>query len=261
MSTFTTTFSSVLEMNGMKEFSVCSELFENLFVTLTETNKMFNLTAVTDELGVSALHFADSLMAIPYLKTVFGDGFCDISEQKERISNQNAKKTLLDVGCGAGFPSLPIAIACPELGVTGLDSTAKKVDFSNKFACENGLINFKSVSARAEDAAKGKDMRERFDVVTARAVSRLNVLAEITLPFVKNGEYFLAMKGAKGMEELEEAKKCIELLGGKIISAEEKELILPEESQKRTMILIKKVRNTENKYPRPYAKIVKSPLK
>ena len=155
---------------------------------------------------------------------------------------------------------MPIAIAKPEISVTGVDSTAKKVDFSTKFAKENGLKNFKSISARAEDLAK-TDMRESFDLVTARAVARLNVLAEITLPFVKEGGYFLAMKGSKGAEELDEAKKGIEMLGGKVISCETKELILPEEKQTRTFILVKKVAKTPEKYPRAYAKIVKSPLK
>ena len=258
---FSNIFASILEENGQTEFLVYEKEFEALFITLTETNKLFNLTAVTDEKGVSALHFADSLMAVPYLKEILGEEICTANDAKTRVSHKNASKTLLDVGCGAGFPSLPISIVCPNLGVTGLDSTAKKVEFSKKFALENGITNFSSVSMRAEEGGNSTQMREKFDVVTARAVSRLNVLAEITLPFVKNGGYFLAMKGSKGTEELEEAKKCIEILGGKVIKTEEKELKIDGETQKRTMILIKKVRNTERKYPRAYAKIVKSPLK
>ena len=238
MSTFSNTFNQILTLNGINE-PLNVEKFEALYTALIETNKQYNLTAVTDETGVAALHFADSLMALPYLSDA---------------------KTVLDIGCGAGFPCLPIAIARPSISVTGVDSTAKKVDFSNKFANDNSINNFLSISARAEDLAK-TEKRESFDLVTARAVSRLNVLMEITLPFVKVGGYFLAMKGSKGREELLEAEKGIVTLGGKVVKVEEKELILPDQTQKRTLILIKKVEKTSEKYPRQYSKIVKSPLK
>ena len=238
MSTFSNIFTDILKLNGMST-DIDVTRFEALYTALVETNKLYNLTAVTDEKGVAGLHFADSLMALPYLDGV---------------------KTLLDIGCGAGFPCLPIAIARPDITVLGVDSTAKKVDFSTKFAKDNRLLNFSSISARAEELAK-TEKRETFDLVTARAVARLNVLAELALPFVKVGGYFLAMKGSKGTEELDEAKKGIEILGGKVISCEEKQLVLPSETQTRTFILIKKVKNTHEKYPRAYAKIVKSPLK
>ena len=238
MSTFSNTFTEILKLNNINT-DIDASKFEALYTALVETNKLYNLTAVTDETGVAGLHFADSLMALPYLDGV---------------------KTLLDIGCGAGFPCLPIAIARPDITVLGVDSTAKKVDFSTKFAKDNLLSNFSSVSARAEELAK-TEKREKFDLVTARAVARLNVLSELALPFVKVGGYFLAMKGSKGAEELEEAKKGIESLGGKVISCEKKQLILPSETQKRTFILVKKVKNTPEKYPRAYAKIVKSPLK
>ena len=112
MSTFSNTFNQILALNGINE-PLNVEKFEALYTALTETNKQYNLTAVTDETGVAGLHFADSLMALPYLSDV---------------------KTVLDIGCGAGFPCLPIAIARPNISVTGVDSTAKKVDFSNKLA-------------------------------------------------------------------------------------------------------------------------------
>ena len=248
MSTFTTTLNKIFDLNGLTEFNNCAEKLEKLYVALVETNKLYNLTAVTDELGVAALHFADSLTAMPYIYSNIG--------KKNELSGKKA----LDIGCGAGFPCLPIAIAAPDLTVNGVDSTAKKVDFSNNFAKEASLDNFSSISARAEDLAR-TEKRESYDFVTARAVSRLNVLCELALPFVKVGGYFLAMKGSKGAEELDEARKGIETLGGKVISIEEKELILPNETQKRTFILIKKVSKTDNKYPRMYSKIVKSPLK
>lgn len=248
MSTFYNMLLKIFKLNDLSEFESCSEQLEALYNALVETNKLYNLTAVTDELGVSALHFADSLMAMPYIYKTLG-----------RNGELSGKKAL-DIGCGAGFPCLPIAIAAPEMSVNGVDSTAKKVEFSNKFAKENNLVNFTSIAARAEDLAK-TEKRESYDFVTARAVSRLNVLCELALPFVKVGGYFLAMKGSKGAEELEEARKGIEILGGKVISIEEKELILLEEAQKRTFILVKKVSKTDGKYPRMYSKIVKSPLK
>jgi 16S rRNA (guanine527-N7)-methyltransferase len=151
-------------------------------------------------------------------------------------------------------------MARPNLSVLGVDSTAKKTAFSTEFAVKNRLNNFTSISARAEELAK-TEKRESFDIVTARAVARLNILAELCLPFVKTGGYFLAMKGAKGLEELEEAKNGIKKLGGEVVKIEEKELILPSETQSRTFILIKKVAKTPEIYPRAYGKIKKTPLK
>lgn len=239
MSIFYNTLKEIFALNNIDCDGQATENLEKLYRALVKTNKLYNLTAVTDEQGVAGLHFADSLLALPYLQNT---------------------KTLLDVGCGAGFPCLPIAIARPDISVLGIDSTAKKVDFSTNFANNNYISNFSSMSARAEDLAK-TDKRESFDTVTARAVARLNVLCELCLPFVKVGGYFLAMKGAKGEEELEEAKNGIEMLGGKLERLDKKELILPDEKQMRTLILIKKVRKTPEKYPRAYSKIVKSPLK
>ena len=241
MSTFNNIFDKILAENEISVTSQQKKTFESLYTALVETNKLYNLTAVTDEQGVAGLHFADSLMALPYL-------------------DSNTTKKLLDIGCGAGFPCLPIAIARPEIQVLGVDSTSKKVDFSTNFAQNNDIKNFSSLSARAEELAK-TEARESFDFVCARAVARLNVLAELCLPFVKVGGYFLAMKGSKGKEELNEAENGIKKLGAEVISIDEKELILPNEVQTRTFILIKKVAKTPSAYPRAYGKIKKSPLK
>ena len=238
MTTFDNIFLSSLKMNGLDQFSEHSETFHKLFISLTETNKLYNLTAVTDETGVSNLHFCDSLFAVKYIES-------------------GAK--VLDIGCGAGFPSMPIAITRPDVTILAVDSTAKKTEFSRKFAAENNLSNFTSLAARAEELAK-TDKRESFDLVTARAVARLNVLAELALPFVKVGGYFLAMKGSAGEDEYKEAEKGIKELGGKLENIEKRELILPDGKQGRTLILIKKVRETPEKYPRMYSKIVKKPL-
>ena len=238
MTTFDNIFLNSLKMNGLEQFSEHSETFHKLFVSLTETNKLYNLTAGTDETGVATLHFCDSLFAVKYIES-------------------GAK--VLDIGCGAGFPSLPIAITRPDVSVLAVDSTAKKTEFSRKFAAENNLSNFTSLAARAEDLAK-TEKRENFDLVTARAVARLNVLAELTLPFVKVGGYFLAMKGSAGEDEYKEAEKGIKELGGKLEKTEVKELIFPDGKQGRTLILIKKVCPTPEKYPRMYSKILKKPL-
>lgn len=238
MTTFNNIFLNILKLNGMEEYSDRSDVFHNLFISLTETNKLYNLTAVTDETGVSALHFCDSLFAEKYIKS---------------------GARVLDIGCGAGFPSLPLAITRPDVTILAVDSTAKKTEFSRKFAAENNLSNFTSLAARAEDLAK-TDKRESFDLVTARAVARLNVLAELALPFVKVGGYFLAMKGSAGEDEYKEAEKGIAELGGKLEKIEKRDLILPDEEQGRTLILIKKVRETAPKYPRMYSKIIKKPL-
>ena len=258
MSAFSNIFNNTLKLNKINVSDTQIETFEKLYKALTETNKLYNLTAVTDEQGVAGLHFCDSLMALPYL-----DGISEKDNENNEFFTQNTEnnaKKLLDIGCGAGFPCLPIAIARPNIMVLGVDSTAKKVDFSSKFASENNLNNFNSISARAEELAK-TEQRESFDVVTARAVARLNILAELCLPFVKIGGYFLAMKGAKGVEELEEAQNGIKKLGGEVVTVEEKDLILPNETQSRSFILIKKTAKTPNAYPRAYAKIKKSPLK
>ena len=251
MSNYNNIFNKTLDLNGICLTDEQKQCFENLYVALVKTNKLYNLTAVTDEQGVAGLHFCDSLMALPYLDELFGN---------ETTYNLSVTPKLLDIGCGAGFPCLPIAIARPNFDILGVDSTAKKVDFSTNFAQNHGVCNFKSISARAEELAKS-EMRESFDFVTARAVARLNILSELCLPFVKIGGYFLAMKGSKGAEELSEAENGIKKLGGEVVKIEEKELILPSEKQMRTFILIKKVAKTPEIYPRAYGKIKKSPLK
>ncbi len=226
------------ESNGFSEYLAQKEMFSSLYNSLVETNRQYNLTAVTSPEGVSSLHFADSLTACEYIP-------------------KNA--SVLDIGCGAGFPSLPIAIVRPDLTVTGIDSTSKKIDFSTNFAKENGITNFSSFSARAEELAHTK-LRESYDFVTARAVARLNILAELALPLVKIGGSFLAMKGTIGAEEWSEAKDAVEFLGGELVKIHKKALNTDRGEQKRSLILIKKVKKTPFAYPRQYSKIAKKPL-
>jgi len=238
MTDFNNIFTNTLTENNLREYIEHSDKFYNLYTALAETNKLYNLTAVTDAEGVCALHFADSLLAVKYIK---GSG------------------KLLDIGCGAGFPSLPIAIVRGDLNVHGIDSTTKKIAFSTKFASENSINNFISRAARAEELALTKE-RESYDYVTARAVARLNILAELALPFVKQGGYFIALKGGLGDDEYKEAEKAIKTLGGELEKIEKEKLITPKGEQERSFIIIKKVGKTPSGYPRAYSKIAKKPL-
>ncbi len=238
MTDFYNILSKTFKNNGLAEYNDKADIFFKLYNSLIDTNKLYNLTAVTDVEKVCALHFADSLSALKYIE-------------------KNAD--LLDIGCGAGFPSLPIAIARPDVRVTAVDSTAKKIDFVSSFSKENALANITAITGRAEELARS-EMRHGFSIVTARAVARLNVLCEIAVPLLKLGGHFIAMKGSAGKEELREAKNAIKALGGSVTDFSEGELVLSCETQKRTIILIEKTAVTPDIYPRAYSKILKKPL-
>ena len=196
-----------------------------------------NLTAITEHDEVYNKHFYDSLTILKAL----GD-LKDI--------------TLCDVGSGAGFPSIPLAIVRSDINVTIIDALNKRINFLNDLSKYLELDNVSAYHERAEEYQKKK--RNSFDVVTARAVARLNVLAELCLPLTKVGGYFIAMKGQGGKEELDEASNAIKVLGGsldKII-----EVDLPDNVGKREIIIIKKIKPTNNKYPREFKKIKERPL-
>lgn len=217
--------------------SEMEEKFETYFRVLVETNEKMNLTAITEKEEVYCKHFLDSL---------------EITRAIENDSNF----TLCDVGSGAGFPSIPLAIVNDKCNVTIIDALNKRIKFLNELVKKLGLENVCAIHARAEDFAKTN--RESFDVVTARAVARLNVLVELCLPLTKVGGKMIAMKGSSGKEELEEAKKAIFVLGGvieKIIKVD-----LPSDMGKRELIVISKVKNTPLKYPRAFAKIKERPI-
>ena len=201
---------------------------------LIEKNKVMNLTAITEEDKVARLHFADCL----YLLTC-----CDLRGKK-----------IIDVGCGGGFPSLPLLCAEPKLDILGLDSTAKRINFVTESAEALG-VGGKFVAARAEEYALKN--REKFDVATSRAVASLNVLLELTLPFLKVGGKLLAMKGMN-VDEDEDAKKALQVLGGKIV--EIKTYSVGDEFPERRVVIVEKIRKTPDAYPRRYAKISAKPL-
>ena len=203
---------------------------------LIEVNEYMNLTTITEENEVYIKHFYDSLtlnLAINDLKNI----------------------SLCDVGAGAGFPSVPLAIAREDINVTIIDSLNKRINFLNDLISYININNVKAFHYRAEDYAKEK--RDSFDVVTARAVARLNILSELCLPLVKIGGIFVAMK-AEMSEELEEAKNAIKVLGGEIVKVIDLEL--PFNMGKRNIVIIKKVKSADKKYPRAFAKIKERPL-
>lgn len=213
------------------------ELFSKLSYLLVEQNKTMNLTAITDPDGIAVKHFADSISALSAYDFP-----------------QGAK--VLDVGTGAGFPSIPLLIARPDLNMTMIDSTAKKLKYVASTVEELGLVA-EVLHTRAEEAGQNKEYRESFDIVCSRAVAALNVLCEYCLPFVKVGGVFLAMKGAKAQEEIADAKNAIKTLGGQIV--DEKSFTLSDGGE-RTIVVIKKISHVPPKYPRVSAQIAKKPL-
>ena len=200
---------------------------------VVEQNKVMNLTAITQPEAVAKLHLLDSLTLLTAL---------DLSG-----------KRVIDIGCGAGFPGVPLQIACPSMELTLLDSLGKRMTWLETVLPTLG-ITAECVTARAEEAVSTR--RESYDVATSRAVARLRILLELTAPYVKVGGYVAAMKGAAAKEELAEAKNAISQLGLKL----EKMLEFPIEDTCHGIILLKKVKPTPPQFPRAYAKIKKSPL-
>ncbi|MBQ2066624.1 MAG: 16S rRNA (guanine(527)-N(7))-methyltransferase RsmG, partial [Clostridiales bacterium] len=211
---------------------------------LREKNKVMNLTAVDDEQGIAMKHFIDSLTLCPYIRA-----------EEEKAAGKTIR--LADVGTGAGFPGLPLKISMPELDVTLMDSLAKRLNFLGEVTERLGLEKVSLVHTRAEDGGRDKRYRERYDVVTARAVARLPVLAEYCLPFVKVGGVFLAMKG-HAEEEVADAAKAIATLGGTIEKTDT--FTLPGTDMERTIVVIRKVRPTPPRYPRKAGTPAKEPL-
>ena len=213
------------------------EQFDEYAKLLVEKNKVMNLTGITEPDAIVTRHFADSLSFFYNLDV-----------------KQNAK--IIDVGSGAGFPGLALKIARPDLKVTLLDSTAKRVNFLSQVA-QSLDLDVECVHLRAEDGAKMPQYREQFDLATARAVSEMRVLCEYCLPFVKVGGLFVALKGKDINEELSSAKNSIAVLGGEFLS--KTDFRLNDESE-RNIVLVKKISQTPPKYPRVSAQIAKKPL-
>lgn len=234
-------FAEELANYGFKLSSKQKEQFATYYNKLIEFNKKVNLTRITDKNEVYLKHFFDSIT--PLLE--FSDLF-------------KGEKSLCDVGAGAGFPSLPIKILCPDLSITIVDSLGKRLKFLDELVSDLSLDKVTLVHSRAEDAGQNKNLREKFDLVTGRAVARMSVLSEYCLPLAKVDGYLVALKGPEAQDELAEAKNAIEVLGGSV--KEVKELTLPDTDDERTLIVVKKVKATPKKYPRQAGTPNRKPL-
>lgn len=215
------------------------EQFDKYYEILVEWNQKMNLTAITEKNEVYLKHFLDSLSLIS-------------------ATNWEEVTTVCDVGAGAGFPSLPLKIVFPHLKITIVDSLNKRIQFLNHLCQELGLDGVCCYHDRAETFGQNPEFREQFDIVTARAVARLNVLAELCVPLVKKDGLFIALKASKGREELAEAKKALEALG--ITSVEVETFALPICDDPRQLFIMKKGKVTPKKYPRKPGLPNKKPL-
>ncbi len=215
-----------------------ADAFFRLFLLLLEENEKYNLTAVTERDRVILLHYADSLAAAAHLP-------------------QGA--SVIDVGCGAGFPSLPLALCRPDLQITAADATAKKIVFVTRAAAMLGLPNVTGKVLRAEVAGHAGE-RERYDICVARAVAALPVLVELCTPLVRVGGQFLAMKGKNAGEEAAAARHAIGEMKCKVTLTKEYKISDGVEELSRTIFLLEKTAPTPGSYPRPFSRILARPL-
>ena len=228
--------------NGCKELGI--SINENQISQLNtyakllkEWNEKINLTAITDDEGIAIKHFLDSMTA---------------------LLTGKVRGKVLDVGTGAGFPGLVLKIAEPDIKLTLLDSLNKRINFLREVSDKTGLDDIDFVHGRAEDFGMNSAYRARFDTVVSRAVANLRVLSEWCLPFLKEGGYFLALKGPLADEELEEARRSIYILGGEV--EEVFPVDIPFTDLSHRIIIIKKVRRTPSKYPRKPGIAAKNPI-
>ena len=218
-----------LELSQAQQDTLCA-----FGQAVIKQNEVMNLTAITDPKQVAKLHLLDSLTVLTQ---------ADLTG-----------KTLIDVGCGAGFPGVPLAIACPEARITLLDSLGKRMHWLETVLPQLGVANAECITARAEEAVA--DRRETYDYATSRAVARLNILLELTAPYVKVGGAVLAMKGSAAREELAECGNAIKKLGLKLEGVKE----FTVDGASHPVIILRKISPTPKAYPRRFAKIKQNPL-
>lgn len=240
-SEFTAYLTEVFSKNGLASMlskDTCHKFFRLTEILLTE-NEKYNLTAITEPKKIILNHYADCAVLAKRLKSGI---------------------RLADVGCGAGFPTLPIAILRPDISIVGIDATAKRTAYVKAAAEELGLSNVEVLTGRAEEIGQSGEYREKFDTVTARAVANMRVLAELCLPLCRVGGEFIAMKGKNAEAELSEARRAIPTLNGRLTATENVTLHSPDEELSHPLIVVSKVAKCPSAYPRPYAKILKKPL-
>lgn len=232
-------FDNELEKMNIRLTDDQKSQFDLYYELLIEWNRIMNLTGITDYDEVNLKHFTDSLTI-------------------SRIIDMAQINTLIDVGTGAGFPGIPIKIAFPHIKVYLLDSLNKRIKFLNEVIKKLGLKNIYAFHGRAEDFAKDRQYREKFDVCVSRAVANLSTLSEYCIPFVKTGGYFVSYKGGDSDEEVVRSENAITLLGGEIENTDR--FFLPDTDMGRTLIKIRKRKSTPNRYPRKAGIPSKEPL-
>ncbi|MVX66873.1 16S rRNA (guanine(527)-N(7))-methyltransferase RsmG [Clostridium chromiireducens] len=216
------------------------EKFIDYMKLLQEWNEKINLTAITEDEEIIKKHFIDSIKAF------------------KRKEFKNAAN-LIDVGTGAGFPGLPIAIMKNDIKITLLDSLNKRVNFLNNVVTKLGLSNVETIHSRAEDGARNNQLREKFDIATSRAVANMSVLSELCLPYVRVGGNFIALKGPSVDQEIKDSLNAIGVLGGELIDI--CEINIEETELRHNLVVVKKIKECPKAYPRKAGLITKNPLK
>lgn len=236
MAVFHDIYNNLMVKNNLSCYLDKADSFYILYKALIRVNNNFNLTAIDTPESIIIRHFIDCLKIVSYIPQ---------------------KSYLLDVGCGGGFPSLPVAIVRKDVSILSLDATAKKLGFIDDMSSILNLENITTITGRAELLSRTVVYRNQFDVVVSRAVARLNILSELCMPFLKTNGIFISMKAASATEEIDEAQLGIKILGGNIISCDK---FLLSDGSIRENIIIKKITDTPDKYPRSFSKIKKMPL-
>lgn len=237
MKEFINQIQSVASLNKIKLNDKQAELFYKYMEILLDWNQKINLTAITEKEDIILKHFIDCITILPYL---------------------NEKDKLIDIGTGAGFPGIPIKIMNKKIEIILMDSLNKRIKFLDEVIKKLELENITTIHARAEELARNRNQREKYDIATSRAVAKLNTLLEYMLPFVKIGGKCICMKSNNIEEELDEAKKAIEVLGGKIERIEE--ISLANTDIVRKIVIIKKVKATPKEFPRKAGTPTKNPI-